>query len=455
MPPSDSAASSAERAPAPSTAPGPSLRREAVAGLTTFLTMSYIVVVNPAILATPGTGLPFSAVMTATVLVAASMTLLMGAFARLPFAVAPGMGLNAYFTYQVVLAQRVPATVALGLVAWAGIVFVLVSATPLRDAIARAVPHHLRVAAAAGIGLLLTFIALKSAGLVVAGPATLVAAGTLGRPALLAGCGLLVSTVLLLRGSALALLAGIVAATLLAFALGAAAPPAHLVSAPDFSLVGQADLRGALRLAYLPIALAILFTDLFDSLSTFVGVAHATGLVDEHGEPRRLGRALLVDALATLSAGLLGSSAGTAYVESAAGIRAGGRTGLTAIVTAACFLPFLFLGPLAAVVPPAATAPALLLVGVFMFRPVAALPLERLEEALPAYATLVLIPLTLSIAEGILAGFVLHAVCFALAGRARELPRTMVALAAVAALALAILLAPEGHGLAALVAARR
>ncbi len=409
-----------------------------IAGATTFLTMSYIIFVNPRILSTDGTGMPFRAVMTATVLLAFVSTLLMGLYARLPFAVAPGMGLNAFFTFQVVLKQRVPWPIALGLVTWAGIAFLIVSVTPLRQAIARAVPTHLRIAAAAGIGLLLSLVALRSTGLVVSDAATLVTAGHLGRPAILFGVGLLVTLLLLLRDSPLALLAGAVAATLVGVALGEVAIPSKMVSAPDFSLVGRADLLGSLRLVYLPILLAILFTDLFDSLSTFVGVAHATGLVGEDGEPRNLGRALTVDSLATLFAGLLGTSAGTAYVESAAGIRAGGRTGTTAVVCAICFLPFLFLGPLAAAIPAAATAPALIVVGLFMFRSVTHLPLDKLEEALPAFVTLILIPLTMSIAQGILAGFVLHTLCFVAAGRRRELSPTMWSLAGVSVFALAL-----------------
>jgi AGZA family xanthine/uracil permease-like MFS transporter len=412
------------------------VRKDVVGGITTFLTMSYIIVVNPQILSTPGTGLPFSAVMTATVLLAGSMTILMGLYARLPFAVAPGMGLNAYFTYTIVLRDRVPPRTALALVAWAGLAFVLVSASPLREAIARAVPRHLRVAAAAGIGILLAFIGLRHAQVLVPDVATFVAAGKFGRPAALFGFGLALSLLLLLRGNSLALLAGIVATTALAWLLGEVHPPARWTSAPDFSLVGKLDWVGALRLAYVPALLAILLTDLFDSLSTFVGVAHATGLVDEHGEPRHLGRALLVDALATLGAGVLGTSAGTAYIESAAGIRAGGRSGWTAVVCGLCFVPFLFLGPTARIVPDSATAPALVLVGAFMFHGFS-VP-QALEEAVPAYATLILIPLTSSIAQGILWGFVLHVVAFVLARRYRELPRMMWALAAVAVFALTI-----------------
>jgi AGZA family xanthine/uracil permease-like MFS transporter len=408
--------------------------KEIVGGLTTFLTMSYIIVVNPSILSTSGTGMPFSGVLTATVLLAASMTILMGLYAKLPFAVAPGMGLNAFFTFQIILKSHVPWPVALGLIAWAGIAFVAVSVTPLREAIARAVPHHLRVAAASGIGLLLSFIGLKNAGIVVADPATLVTAGHFGHPAMVFAVGLLVTAFLWMRESPLALLAGIAVSTVLSVILGDTRVPSHLVSHPDFSLIGKCDLVGALKLAYLAPALGILFTDLFDSLSTFVGVAHATGLLDERGQPKNLGRALLVDAVATLGAGLLGTSSGTAYIESAAGIRAGARSGTAAIICGVCFLPFLFLGPLAAMVPAAATAPALVLVGLFMFRPLG--DARSIEDALPAYATMLIIPLTSSIAQGILGGFVLHALTYTLARKRVSL--SMYVLAAVSIFALAI-----------------
>jgi adenine/guanine/hypoxanthine permease len=411
-------------------------RDEIIGGLTTFLTMSYIIVVNPSILSTPGTGMPFTGVMTATVILSAAMTILMGLYAKLPFAVAPGMGLNAFLTFQIILKSHVPWPVALGLVAWAGIAFLAVSVTPLREAIARAVPVHLRLAAAGGIGLLLSFIGLRNAGIVVADPATLVTAGRLGDRALVFAVGLLVTLLLLVRRNPAAILFGIVAATLWSIVGGASELPHHVFSRPDFSLVGKADLGGALRWAYLAPALGILFTDLFDSLSTFVGVAHATGLTDEQGQPRNLGKALVVDALATLGAGLVGTSSGTAYIESAAGIRAGARGGQAALVCGLCFLPFLFLGPLAAAVPPAATAPALVLVGVFMFASMR-LP-DRVEEALPAFFTLLIIPLTSSIAQGILGGFVLHTVAFLIAGRRREITLGMYLLSAVAAMALAL-----------------
>jgi AGZA family xanthine/uracil permease-like MFS transporter len=410
------------------------LYADVVGGVTTFFTMAYIVVVNPGILSTPGTGIPFTGVLTATVLVASSMTLLMGLYARLPFAVAPGMGLNAFFAFTIVLQSKVPWQTALGMVFWAGVLFLLVSATPLREHIALAIPSALRSAAAAGIGLLLTFIGLRNAGLIVADPSTLVRMGTLDHRAAFLLFGILVAVALMRRSNPLAFLAAIFSVTALAWMLGFAKPPDQLVSAPDFSSAFLAlDIRGALRLALLPAILAILFTDLFDSLSTFIGVATAAGLTDSDGRPINLRRGLIVDAIATLSSGLAGTSPATAYVESIAGIRMGARTGRASVVTALCFVPCFFLAPLAAAVPGYATAAVLILVGVSMFQSVATIDFSSIEDALPAFVTVVLIPLTLSITQGILWGFVLHALLYAVAGRAREVSVTLWLLSALSA----------------------
>jgi AGZA family xanthine/uracil permease-like MFS transporter len=402
------------------------LYADVVGGVTTFFTMAYIVVVNPGILATPGTGMPFSGAMTATVLIASSMTLLMGLYARLPFAVAPGMGLNAFFAFTIVMQGNVPWQTALGMVFWAGVLFLVVSVTPLRERIALAIPVPLRSAAAAGIGLLLTFIGLRNAGLIVGDPATLVRMGTLDHRAAFLLLGILVAVTLMRRKNPLAFLTAIFSVTALAWALGFAKPPDALVSAPDFSSAFLAlDIRGALRLALLPAILAILFTDLFDSLSTFIGVATAAGLTDADGRPINLRRGLIVDALATLGSGLAGTSPGTAYVESIAGIRMGARTGRASVVTALCFVPCFFLGPLAAAVPGYATAAVLILVGVSMFQSVSTIDFSTIEDALPAFVTVVLIPLTLSITQGILWGFLLHALLYAVAGRWREVSLTL------------------------------
>jgi AGZA family xanthine/uracil permease-like MFS transporter len=403
-------------------------------GITTFFTMAYIVVVNPGILSTEGTGIPFSGALTATVLVAFTMTLMMGLYARLPFAVAPGMGLNAFFAFTVILQNGVPWETALGIVFWAGVLFLFVSITPLREQIAIAIPPGLRVAAAAGIGLLLTFIGFRNAGLIAADPATIVRLGALDHRAVFLVIGLLVAVVLQRRDNPIAFLASIFLVTALAWGFGYAAAPASLVSAPDFASVFlKLDIVGALDLALLPAMVSILFTDLFDSLSTFIGVSKAAGLTDERGEPLHLRRGLIVDAFATLGAGLAGTSSGTAYVESIAGIRMGARTGLASVGTALCFLPCLFIAPLAAAVPAYATAAVLVLVGLAMFQTVSTLNVAAVEDGLPAFVTIVLIPLTLSITQGILWGFLLHALLYAAAGRAREVSPLLWGLALVSA----------------------
>ena len=408
------------------------MQREVIAGFTTFFTMAYIVVVNPAILSTRGTGIPFSGALTATVLLCFTMTMVMGLYAKLPFGVAPGMGLNAFFTFTLVLGAGVPWPVALGIVFWAGVLFLVVSATPVREHIAMAIPTTIRAATAGGIGLLLTFIGLQNAGFVAPNPATMVGVGPLDHRALLALVGLLVAVRLSRNNHPLAYLGSIFIVTAAAWAGGWVTMPDRWLSAPDFSSVFfKLDVWGALRLSLVPAIVTVLLTDLFDSLSTFIGVAQASGLTDERGRPKNLRQGLLVDSLATLGAGLFGSSPGTAYVESIAGIRMGGRTGMTAVVTALCFLPCLFIAPLAAAVPNYATAPVLILVGVAMFGVVGTVPFDRLEIAVPAFATLVLIPLTFSITQGILWGFILHAALHALAGKAREVNPTAWGLAAV------------------------
>jgi AGZA family xanthine/uracil permease-like MFS transporter len=396
--------------------------------------MAYIVVVNPSILSTPGTGMPFTGALTATVLIAFSMTLLMGLYARLPFAVAPGMGLNAFFAFTIVLQQQVPWQTALGIVFWAGVLFLLLSVTPLRETIAMGIPAGLRLAAAGGIGLLLTLIGLRNAGLIEADPATVVRLGTLDHRAAFLLTGLLVAVMLQRRNNPLAYLTSIVLATAGAWILGYATPPERIVSSPDFSSAFlQLDIAGALQLALLPAIVSILFTDLFDSLSTFIGVATAAGLTEPDGRPLNLKRGLVVDAVATFGAGLAGTSSGTAYVESIAGIRMGARTGRASVVTALCFVPCFFIAPLAAAVPGYATAAVLLLVGLSMFQSVATLDFRSIEDSLPPFMTVVLIPLTLSITQGILWGFLLHALLYTVVGRARDVAPIMWGLAVLSA----------------------
>ncbi len=410
-----------------------SVRTEAIAGITTFFTMAYIVVVNPAILSTPGTGIAFSGALTATVLICFTMTLLMGLYAKLPFAVAPGMGINAFFTFTIILTQGVWWQTALGIVFWAGVLFMLISVTPVRETIAKAIPSELRIGTAAGIGIFLTFIGLKNAGLITSDPVTFVKLGKLDETTLIAILGMVLIVFLATRGSSLAYLAGIFFITIAALIRGYVTAPPQFFSAPDFHTVFlKLDIFGALKLSLLPAIIAIMFTDLFDSISTFMGVAHAADLLDEHGHPRNLRQGLIVDSVATFGAGLAGTSSGTAYIESIAGINVGGRTGLTSVFTALCFLPCFFLAPIAGMVPPYATAPVLVLVGAAMFKSVAGINFAKIEEGLPAFLTIILIPLTFSITQGILWGFIAHVGLYLIVGRRREIHPVMYGLALVA-----------------------
>ncbi|MBM3778805.1 MAG: NCS2 family permease [Acidimicrobiia bacterium] len=403
-------------------------------GVTTFVTMAYIVVVNPAILSAPGTGIPFAGAASATVLVACSMTLLMGAWAKLPFAVAPGMGLNALVAYTIILGDGVPWQTAFGIVFWAGVLFLVVSMTPLREQIATAIPAGLRLGVSAGIGLLLTVIGLRAAGLVAPNEATMIGPGAFDHRGVLLLAGLATALVLMRRNSPLAFLSAIGVVSGAAWVFGFAQPPDRLLSPPDFSSVFlQLDVVSALAPALWPSIAAVLFTDLFDSLATFIGVATAAGLTDKDGRPLHLRRGLIVDAWATMTSGLAGTSSGTAFVESLSGIRMGGRSGWASVVTAGCFLPCFFIAPLAGAIPEYATAAVLVLVGVAMFQSAAGITFSKIEEALPAFLTLILIPLTFSITQGLLWGFVSQPLAFAVSGRAREVSPALWALAVLAA----------------------
>ncbi|WP_187262446.1 NCS2 family permease [Pontibacter beigongshangensis] len=394
---------------------GTTLQTEIIAGLSSFLATSYIIVVNPSILSEAG--MPFAGVLTATVLVAFFSSLMMGIYAKNPVLVAPGMGLNAFFTYTAVLGMGIPWPVALGAVFWSGVVFLLLSLFNIRMLILKAIPRTLRYAIAAGIGLYITLIGFANAGFIVPNQTTLLRFGPI-TPALLTFlAGLLLTAVLLMWRVKGAILFGILFTTLAAYPIGrwwggTTADGVETIvnwqgffAAPDFSLLLQLDLVNSLQWALVPVIFAFLFTDLFDSISTFVGLAEAANLLDEQGEPQHIKRALFTDAVATTLGGLVGSSPGTAFIESAVGIEEGGRTGLTAIVGAVLFLPFLFLAPLLSVVPAIATAPALVLVGVFMVRPIIKVNWLQLDEAIPAFLAMVLIPFTYSISQGIIWGF--------------------------------------------------
>ena len=411
------------------------LKLDCIGGATTFLTMGYIIVVNPAIM--KDAGIPFSASLTATVLTAASMTILMGIYARLPFAVAPGMGVNAFITYTLCLGQGMPWQHALGITFWAGVVFLFLSFFQVREAIAKAMPVHLRTAAAAGIGFFLLFLGLKAAKFITANDVTYVTRAPVTEEMVLSSIGLLVIVLLLIRNNPFAMFCGILTVTVLAALRGKILIPEVVTSAPDFSAVGQLDLMGSLKFAYLGPLLAILFTDMFDSLSTFCGVAAATGLVDKDGHPKRLREGLVTDAIATMAGALLGTSPGSTYVESTAGIKAGARTGLASVVTGLLFIPFVFVGPLVGMIPEYATAPVLVVVGVLMIGTFTDLKDQKgelpLENLIPAGLTLATIPLTFSITQGVTVGILAHSICYIAAGRYRDVHWVMYILSAVSA----------------------
>ena len=408
---------------------------EIVAGVSSFLATSYIIVVNPAILSL--TGMPFSGVLTATVLVSFFSTLMMGLYARNPVLVAPGMGLNAFFTFTAVAALKIPWPVALGAVFWSGIFFLLLTVLNIRLLILRAIPRPLRYAIAGGIGLFITLIGFVNAGFVVHKPGTIVGIAPISPAVGVFLAGLFVTALLIARGVKGAILYGIVFTTLCAWPLGLVKPTGWWAP-PDFSLLFRLDLVHSLKWAAIPVIFSFIFTDLFDSLSTLVGLAEAAQLLDENGEPRHVRRALFTDAVATTIAGLLGSSPGTAYIESAVGIEAGGRTGLTAVVAAFLFLPFLFLSPLLSAIPAIATAPALVLVGVFMLRPVSRIQWQLPDEAIPAFLALVLIPFTYSITQGIIWGFFSWTVIKAGVGKYKEITLPLLVIDALALLSLLI-----------------
>jgi adenine/guanine/hypoxanthine permease len=400
---------------------GTNVKTEVIAGFTTFLTMAYIIFVNPAILAQ--TGMDFNAVFVATCLAAAFGTAVMALLANYPIALAPGMGLNAYFTFAVVNGMGVPWQTALGAVFISGVIFVLVSSFKLREVLVNAIPHSLKLAISAGVGLFLAIVGLKSAGLITASPVTMLQLGDIHAPStLLAVFGFFLIVALEYRKVKGAIIIGVLGVTLLSILLGLSefkgvfSPPPSI--APTFM---QMDIKGALNAGLLGVVFIFFFVDLFDTTGTLVGVSHRSGLLDKDGKLPRLKKALFADSSAIMVGAALGTSSVTAYVESAAGVAAGGRTGLTSLVVAILFLAALFVAPLAGTVPAYATAPALCYVAVLMARGLAELDWDDITEAAPAVITAIGMPFTYSIADGIAFGFISYAAIKVLAGRYKDL----------------------------------
>ncbi|WCE30372.1 NCS2 family permease [Vibrio sp. SCSIO 43137] len=417
---------------------GTNVRTEVIAGMTTFLTMAYIIFVNPAILSE--TGMDRGAVFVATCLAAAVGCFIMGLIANYPIAQAPGMGLNAFFTYSVVFGMGYTWQVALGAVFFSGILFILLSVFKIREWIINSIPMSLRTGISAGIGLFLAFIALQGAGIVGDNPATLVSLGSVtSLKGVLAAVGFFLTIALVHRGFKAAVMIAILAVTALGVLFGdvqftgiVSAPPSI---APTFM---QLDLSAVFEVGMISVVFAFLFVDLFDTAGTLVGVATKANLIKEDGKIPRLNRALLADSTATSVGALLGTSNTTSYIESVSGVASGGRTGLTAVVVGILFLLALFFSPLAGMIPAYATSGALFYVAILMMSGLVAIDWRDLTEAAPVVVICLLMPLTYSIADGIALGFIAYAAIKAFSGKGREVSASVWVLAAIFALKFAL-----------------
>jgi adenine/guanine/hypoxanthine permease len=408
---------------------GTAVRTELLAGLTTFMTMAYIIFVNPAILA--DAGMDRGAVFVATCLAAAFGSAFMGLYANYPVALAPGMGLNAYFTYGVVKGMGHAWETALGAVFLSGVLFLIVSLTGIREWVINAIPRSLKLSIAAGIGLFLAIIGLQSAGVIAAHPVTLVTLGNLKAP------GVVIAVVAFILMAALdarkvpgAILIGILAAAIAGAALGLSQFSGVVSLPPSIApVLLKLDIVKALEIGVIAIVFTFFFVDVFDNTGTLVGVAHKAGLVNPDGTLPRVDRALTADSAAAMGGALLGTSTTTSYIESAAGVNAGGRTGLVAVTVAVLFLAALFFAPLAGAIPAFATAPALIYVACLMMSAVADIDFTDVTEYVPAVVVIIAMPLTFSIAHGIAFGFIAYAAIKLLAGRPRDVSIAVAVLA--------------------------
>lgn len=414
---------------------GSSIRTELLAGLATFLTMAYITVVNPSILSTEGTGMEFGAVFTATIIAAVVGTLIMGLWANWPVALAPGMGLNAYFTYTVIFADGYSYQQALTAVFVAGVVFIILSVSPARKYIINSIPKSMKLGIGAGIGLFLAIIGLQNAGIIVDNPATLVGLGDVASlPVLLAGLGFIIMAVLSYRKIPGAIVIGILVIAIIAWIIGETELQGVAGSVNNPSHAFQLDFSVIATAGFIGVAFAFLFVDFLDTAGTLTSIANLTGRVGEDGEVEDIDRTLLADSSATVVGALAGTSNTTSYIESGAGIKEGGRTGLTAVTVAVLFAACLFFAPLAQSVPAFATAPALIFIATYFLRNIKDIDWDDISEYVPAALAAIIMPLTFSIAYGIAIGFVSYVLIKALSGKGRSLNYASIGLAVVSAL---------------------
>jgi adenine/guanine/hypoxanthine permease len=403
------------------------VRTEFLAGITTFVTLAYILFVNPSIL--KDAGMPPEATFAATCIASAFGTLVMGLYANYPIAVAPGMGLNAFFTYAVVIGMKLPWQTALGAVFISGAVFFILTVTKVREWIVEGVPQVLRFAIGVGIGLFIAFIGLRNAGVIIKSDATLLTLGDMKSPGVLvAVAGLIVTSFFIARGFKGALLIGILATTVVAMLVGVSPKPAGIRSfmalsnplAPLKLTAFHLDIMAALNVGLIPILFSFTFVDLFDNIGTLVGVARKAGLLNERGQLPRIGKALFADSLGTMFGALMGTSTVTSYIESAAGVSEGGRTGLTAVVVGVLFIMAIVFAPMVGLIPAQATAPALILVGSFMMVDLLHIKFDDFTEAFPAFLTIIMMPLTYSVAQGLAFGFMSYTVIKLVSGRHKD-----------------------------------
>ena len=404
---------------------GSTVKQEIIGGITTFLAMSYIIFVNPAILG--DAGMDRGALITVTCLASALATLLSGVWANAPFALAPGMGLNAFFTYTLVLGKGVPWQTALGIVFISGFFFLILSIGGIREKIANAIPLPLKIAVGGGIGMFITLIGLKNMGVVVANDATLVALGPITTTVLIGIVGLIVSMVLEIERVKGGMLIGILVSTILAFITGNVDVPSQFISMPPSAapIAMKLDIIGALKLSLIGPIFSFMFVDLFDTLGTLISCSKQMGMVDEKGHIQGLGKMLYTDVSATIAGAMMGTSTVTTFVESAAGVAVGARTGFASVITALMFIGALFFSPIVGVVPAYATAPALIIVGGYMFKNVKDLDFTDMKSLFPAFIIIVAMPLTYSISIGLSLGFLAYILLHLVTGDFKKINFTL------------------------------
>lgn len=392
------------------------VKQEVIGGVTTFLAMSYIIFVNPSILGLAG--MDKGALITVTCLTSAIATIISGLWANAPFALAPGMGLNAFFTFTLVLGKGVPWETALGIVFMSGVFFFILSLGGIREKIAYAIPMPLKIAVGGGIGLFITFIGLINMGLIVSNPSTIVSLGEIKATVLIGIIGLIIAIILEIKQVKGGILIGIIISTVLGFISGNIAVPEQVVSLPPSiaPIAGKLDIAGAFKLSLIGPIFSFMFVDLFDTLGTLISCSRQMGIVDKDGKIEGFGRMLYTDVFSTIIGSVLGTSTVTTYVESAAGVAVGAKTGLASVVTGCLFLFALFFSPIVAVVPGYATAPALIIVGVYMFKNVKDLDFTDLKSLFPAFIIIIMMPLTYSISTGLSLGFLSYIIIHLITG---------------------------------------